>query len=228
MEAGPLVAETMKLLRSSIPATIDIRHRVEPGRDKIMADAARLQQILMNLCSNAAHAMREKGGVIEVVVREHQVNEDASAPLPDLPPGLLPYDCGEHTGHGMTANLMERIFDPFFTTKKPGEGTGMGLAVVHGIVKSLNGAVTVESQPGKGSVFTVYLPIVARETERTVQEATLSPPGAGRAPRFSKTLRAAAGCRCSRIYPQAGLSKRPARPSAPRSREADWRDRRHA
>ena len=177
MEAGPLVAETMKLLRSSIPATIDIRHRVEPGRDKIMADAARLQQILMNLCSNAAHAMREKGGVLEVVVREHQVNEDATASLPDLPAGSYLMIAVSDTGHGMTANVMERIFDPFFTTKKPGEGTGMGLAVVHGIVKSLNGAVTVESQPGKGSVFTVYLPIVARESERTVQEATLPLPG---------------------------------------------------
>jgi len=142
-----------------------------------MADAARLQQILMNLCSNAAHAMREKGGVLEVVVREHQVNEDASASLPDLPVGSYLMIAVSDTGHGMTANVMERIFDPFFTTKKPGEGTGMGLAVVHGIVKSLNGAVTVESQPGKGSVFTVYLPIVARETERTVQEATLPLPG---------------------------------------------------
>ena len=115
-----------------------------------------------------------------VVVREHQVNEDATASLPDLPAGSYLMIAVSDTGHGMTANVMGP-FDPFFTTKKPGEGTGMGLAVVHGIVKSLNGAVTVESQPGKGSVFTVYLPIVARETERTVQEATRPHPAGGSA-----------------------------------------------
>ena len=177
VEAGPLVSETMKLLRSSIPATIDIRLHVEPGQDMIMADAGRLQQILMNLCSNAAHSMREKGGVLEVALREHQVGDDGSASLPDLPAGSYLMITVSDTGHGMTESVIERIFDPFFTTKKPGEGTGMGLAVVHGIVKSLNGAVTVESQPGNGSTFTVYLPIVAREAERTVQEATLPLPG---------------------------------------------------
>jgi len=177
VEAGPLVTETMKLLRSSIPATIDIRLHVEPGGEAILADAARLQQILMNLCGNAAHAMREKGGVLDVVLKEHQVGTDGSAPLPDLKPGSYLTIVVSDTGHGMSENVMERIFDPFFTTKGPGEGTGMGLAVVHGIVKSLKGAITVSSLPGKGSTFTVYLPIAASETERTVQEQALALPG---------------------------------------------------
>jgi len=167
----------MKLLRSSIPATIDIRLHVEPGGEAILADAARLQQILMNLCGNAAHAMREKGGVLDVVLKEHQVGTDGSAPLPDLKPGSYLTIVVSDTGHGMSENVMERIFDPFFTTKGPGEGTGMGLAVVHGIVKSLKGAITVSSLPGKGSTFTVYLPIAASETERTVQEEALALPG---------------------------------------------------
>ena len=170
------MTETMKLLRSSIPATVDIRHHVEPGRDTILADAGRLQQILMNLCSNAAHAMGEKGGVLEVTLREYEASLDSLASLPDLKPGPYLMITVSDTGHGMSEAVMERIFDPFFTTKRPREGTGMGLAVVHGIVKSLKGAITVSSHPGRGSIFTVYLPIVASETERSVQEETMPLP----------------------------------------------------
>jgi PAS domain S-box-containing protein len=169
VEAGPLVTETMKLLRSSIPATIDVRHHVEPGRDTVLAEAGRLQQILMNLCANAAHAMREKGGVLDVVVREYQLSQESGSP-PGLEPGPYLIISVSDSGHGMNEAVMERIFDPFFTTKRPGEGTGMGLAVVHGIVKSLKGAITVRSQPGTGSTFSVYLPIVAGEMVRTVRE----------------------------------------------------------
>ncbi len=169
VEAGPLVTETMKLLRSSIPATIDVRHHVEPGRDKVLVEAGRLQQIMMNLCSNAAHAMREKGGVLEVTVKEYQLGAQEGA-LSELAQGAYLVISVSDTGQGMTEAVMERIFDPFFTTKRPGEGTGMGLAVVHGIMKSLKGAITVSSQPGKGSVFSVYLPIAAGETGKTVSE----------------------------------------------------------
>lgn len=169
VEAGPLITETMKLLRSSIPAGIDVRHHVEPGRSTVLADAGRLQQILMNLVSNAVHAMREKGGVLDVAVREYQLTE-SSASLPDLKPGPYLMISVSDSGHGMSQSVMERIFEPFFTTKRPGEGPGMGLAVVHGIVKALKGAVTVESDLGKGSTFAVYLPIAVSATERTVKE----------------------------------------------------------
>jgi nitrogen-specific signal transduction histidine kinase len=169
VEAGPLVTETMKLLRSSIPGAIDIRHRVEPGRSTILADAVRLQQILMNLVSNAVHAMREKGGVLDVLVKEYQLPRDNGSP-PDLLPGPYLMIGVRDNGQGMSEALMERVFEPFFTTKRPGEGPGMGLAVVHGIVKALKGAITVSSEPGKGSTFAVYLPIATSETERTVKE----------------------------------------------------------
>ena len=171
VEAGPLVTETMKLLRSSIPAIIDVRHHVEPGRDKVLVEAGRLQQIMMNLCSNAAHAMRENGGVLEVTVKEYQLGAQEGA-LSELAQGAYLVISVSDTGQGMTEAVMERIFDPFFTTKRPGEGTGMGLAVVHGIMKSLKGAITVSSQPGKGFVFSVYLPIAAGETGKTVSKKT--------------------------------------------------------
>ena len=169
VEAGPLVTETMNLLRSSIPAAIDIRRHVEPGRSTVLADAGRLQQILMNLVSNAVHAMQEKGGVLDVVVREYQLTDD-NASLPHLLPGAYLMIGVSDSGHGMSQGVMERIFEPFFTTKRPGEGPGMGLAVVHGIVKALKGAVAVSSELGKGSTFAVYLPIATSETERTVKE----------------------------------------------------------
>jgi PAS domain S-box-containing protein len=169
VEAGPLVTETMKLLRSSIPGAIDIRHRVEPGRSTVLADAGRLQQILMNLVSNAVHAMREKGGALDVLVGECQLTADDASP-PGLSPGPYLKIGVSDNGHGMPQGVVERIFEPFFTTKRPGEGPGMGLAVVHGLVKALKGAITVSSELGAGSTFTVYLPIATSETERTVKE----------------------------------------------------------
>ncbi len=169
VEVGPLVAETLKLLRSSIPSAIDIRHRVEPGRDTVLADAGRVQQILMNLVSNAVYAMREKGGVLDVVVSECQVAEN-DASLPDLAPGPCLMIGVSDTGLGMSKEVMDRIFEPFFTTKRPGEGPGMGLAVVHGIVKALKGAITISSEPGNGSTFAVYLPIATNATVRAVKE----------------------------------------------------------
>jgi CheY-like chemotaxis protein len=123
----------------------------------------------MNLVSNAVHAMREKGGVLDVLVKEYQLPRDNGSP-PDLLPGPYLMIGVRDNGQGMSEALMERVFEPFFTTKRPGEGPGMGLAVVHGIVKALKGAITVSSEPGKGSTFAVYLPIATSETERTVKE----------------------------------------------------------
>ncbi len=176
VEVGPLVAETLKLLRSSIPAGIDIRQRVEPGRDAVLADAGRLQQILMNLVSNAVYAMRGSG-VLEVAVGEYVIAEGDAA-LPDLTPGAYLNITVSDTGDGMSKEVMDRVFEPFFTTKRPGEGPGMGLAVVHGIVKGLKGAITVSSEPQKGSTFTVYLPIAAGAAQRAVKEESKPlPPG---------------------------------------------------
>ena len=123
-----------------------------------MADPTQIHQILMNLGSNAAHAMREKGGTLEVGLSEISLDEAGASRHIDLKPGTYLRLTVRDTGHGMTPEVMSRVFEPFFTTKKQGEGVGMGLAVVHGIVKSHGGAISVASELGKGTTFTIYLP----------------------------------------------------------------------
>jgi CheY-like chemotaxis protein len=163
LQIGPLVKETIKFIRSSVPTTIDIRHEIRKDLGTVLADATQIHQVLMNLCTNAAQAIGEKGGVIEVCVEEANIETDAAANHPDLKPGPYVKLQVSDTGQGMGRAVMERIFDPFFTTKKQGEGTGMGLSVVHGIVKSHEGAITVDSKPGKGTVFEVFLPMSRTE-----------------------------------------------------------------
>lgn len=116
----------------------------------------------MNLCTNAAHAMRDTGGVLEVSLTETDFDTPAAGQFLDLAPGPYVRLAVSDTGHGMDHSVMERIFDPYFTTKRPGEGTGLGLAVVHGIVKSHGGALTVESEAGKGTTFQVFIPRLKR------------------------------------------------------------------
>ncbi len=114
----------------------------------------------MNLCTNAYHAMREKGGVLEVTLLEEEIGPDDSKSNMDLLPGTyLRLTVGD-TGHGMDHAVMEKIFNPYFTTKPFGEGTGMGLAISHGIVKSCGGDIQVYSEPGEGTTFHVYLPMI--------------------------------------------------------------------
>ena len=154
---GSIVRETAKLVRATTPATISIRVDVLSESALILADATQIQQVLMNLCTNAIYAMREKGGNLDI-----ELNDFAVSPSDVDPHGIEPgpyVKLSVHdTGIGMSAGIMEKIFDPFFTTKNFGEGTGLGLSVVHGIVKQHAGHITVESEPGKGSVFTVYFP----------------------------------------------------------------------
>ncbi|HVN97181.1 MAG TPA: PAS domain S-box protein [Syntrophorhabdaceae bacterium] len=149
----PIIKETVKLLRASIPTTIVIGMNVATNSDTILANATGIQQIIMNLATNAAHAMREKGGKLTITLKDAYQAHDR-----DLSPGAYLELVVEDTGAGMDTTVMERIFDPFFTTKEPGQGTGMGLAVVYGIVKSFNAEITVQSVPGEGSTFRVLLP----------------------------------------------------------------------
>jgi PAS domain S-box-containing protein len=153
-----IVKEVMRLLRATLPATIEIRQVI--GRDvgTVMADPTQLHQVLMNLCTNAEHAMRESGGQLEVRLEALEVDQALASDHPELEPGPYVRLSVQDTGHGISPEILERIFEPFFTTKGVGEGTGMGLAVVHGIVTSHGGAITVESTPGKGTTFVVYLP----------------------------------------------------------------------
>ncbi len=157
-----ILEETLKLLRSTIPTNIDIRNEIHTDKI-IMADPTQLHQIIYNLCSNAAHAMRSRNGRLSICLRESIMR----AERPDKPVNLMPghyFDLSIHdTGHGMTREIMERIFDPYFTTKYQGDGTGMGLSVVQGIVKSMRGAITVESEVNKGTTFHVYLPVLDKE-----------------------------------------------------------------
>ncbi|GIX48515.1 MAG: hypothetical protein KatS3mg131_2726 [Candidatus Tectimicrobiota bacterium] len=153
-----LVQEVLTLLRASLPATVAIRQHLAPDAGTVLADPTQLHQVLLNLCTNAEHAMRPGGGVLEVEVDAVALPASPPPELAELPPGSYVRLRVRDTGHGMPPEVKERLFEPFFTTKGPGEGTGMGLAVVHGIVTSHGGAITVESAPGAGTTFTVYLP----------------------------------------------------------------------
>jgi signal transduction histidine kinase/ActR/RegA family two-component response regulator len=156
-----VVFEALKLLRASLPTTIEI-HQEMPDhlQDVVLADRTQIHQVLMNLCANAEHAMRSAGGVLDVQIDIVHVDETLieMEPYAELRPGPHVRLRIRDTGHGMTADVIERMFEPYFTTKAIGEGTGMGLAVVHGIVVSHGGAIVVESQPQVGTTFVIYLP----------------------------------------------------------------------
>jgi PAS domain S-box-containing protein len=155
-----IVKEALKLLRASLPSTIEIRQQTSrtAASSTVMTDPTRIHQVLMNLCTNAAHAMSEKGGLLEIRLTDRDLDSEFLARFPKAKPGPYLQLSVSDTGQGMNQDVKQRIFDPYFTTKGPGEGTGMGLAVVYGIVKNLGGAITVYSEPGKGSVFHVFLP----------------------------------------------------------------------
>ena len=154
--------EALKLLRASIPSTIGIKQNLI-SYGTVMADPTQIHQIIMNLCINAAHAMRDKGGILEVNLENIKFGSDDIDKEQGLSPGSYIKLTVSDTGHGISPHVLERIFDPFFTTKEKGEGTGMGLSVVHGIVKSHSGTITVSSEQGEGSVFNVFLPAIEKK-----------------------------------------------------------------
>jgi len=148
-----VVKEALKLIRSSIPATIDIMQNIIDC-ELVMADYTQIHQVAMNLLTNAYHAMEKKGGKLKVTLKEVDLRADD---LKGMPPGTYVRLTISDTGIGMDQSTIDRIFDPYFTTKKEGKGTGLGLAVVHGIIKSHGGHISVYSELGKGSEFHVYL-----------------------------------------------------------------------
>lgn len=154
-----IIKEALKLLRSSLPATIEIRQNIV-NTGYVMADPTQIHQVVMNLCTNAFHAIQDSGGVLNVSLSMKDINEANSARFPELSPVPHIELCVKDSGSGMKQDVLERIFEPYFTTKEKGKGTGLGLAVVHGIVKAHNGSVSVESTYGKGSSFYVRLPAV--------------------------------------------------------------------
>jgi PAS domain S-box-containing protein len=179
LRVSSIVKETVKFIRATIPATISIRVNILSESDLIFADPTQIQQVLMNLCTNATHAMREKGGILDIGLGASTVSLSNDDPH-GIKPGLYVTLTVRDTGTGMSPDVMDKIFDPFFTTKNPGEGTGLGLSVVHGIVKQSNGHITVESEPGKGSLFTVYFPKIAAEPETYAMSDDELPTGSER------------------------------------------------
>lgn len=173
-----IVKEALKLLRASLPAFIEIRQEVrECG--PVMADPTQIHQVMMNLCTNAYHAMRD-GGVLTVELGEVDLAAGDIALISGFPPGPYLRLSVADTGKGMDEAIVQRVFEPYFTTKKKGEGTGLGLAVVDGIVKEHHGFIRVESQPGKGSRFTVFFPRIAEEaSESPSAESDAVPQGQG-------------------------------------------------
>ena len=160
VQIGPILKETLKFLRASLPTTVDIRQQILDPLAMIHADPIQIHQVVMNLCTNSAYAMRESGGILEVSLSKVQIDSGTEGGDPHLKPGPYVRLTVSDTGHGMTPEIMERVFDPFFTTKDKGEGTGLGLSVVYGIIKSLDGAIKTSSKPGEGTVFEIFLPRV--------------------------------------------------------------------
>lgn len=176
-----IIKEVIKFLRASLPATIKIDVRCDAANSTVLGDATQLYQVLMNLCTNAAHAMEKEGGLLEVSLSDVDYDSLDASLKADLQPGSYVMLCVQDTGCGMPPNVVDRIFDPFYTTKGPGEGTGLGLSVVHGIVKNMHGAISVHTHPGQGSLFRVYLPCQeAKRDQPIAQEASRIRGGEGR------------------------------------------------
>lgn len=153
-----VIREALKLLRSTIPKTIEIVQRLDTTTPVVLADATQMHQVVMNLCTNAAHAMRARPGRLTVELQTLHVPPAEGRERADLDPGRHARIVVSDTGHGMDAATLGRIFEPFFTTKGPGEGTGLGLPVVHGIIEDHDGVIQVRSQPGEGTTFEICLP----------------------------------------------------------------------
>lgn len=169
---GLIIQESLKLLRASIPTSIELRQNIPKDINTILANSTQINQILINLSTNAHHAM-PYGGILEISLKNVALDEEKAAQYPDLTPGQYVNLKVSDTGQGISAKEMHRIFDPYFTTKDIGKGSGMGLSVVHGIVKSHEGSISVESQYGQGTTFSIFFPVVEKqavmETE-TVEE----------------------------------------------------------
>ncbi|WP_212637852.1 MASE3 domain-containing protein [Desulfocicer vacuolatum] len=176
VQVSSIVKEVLKFMRSSIPTTIEIHQSIESD-SLIMGNATRIHQVMMNLCTNAAHAMDEMTGVLEIRLKDVAINGDVSTKTSELKPGDYIQITVSDTGTGIAPEIIGSIFEPYFTTKGPGEGSGMGLAMVHGIIETYDGKITVNSRVGQGTTFTIYLPITGKRHERPPYEQGDLPSG---------------------------------------------------
>lgn len=175
-----IVKEEAKLLRSTLPTTIEIRQHINPEAGMVNADLTQMHQVVMNLCTNAADSMKERGGVLDISLSSADITQESMMGYHDLSPGPFVELKVADTGIGIDSKILHRIFEPFFTTKAKEKGTGMGLAVVHGIIKEHGGDIVVESRPGQGTTFTVLLPRVVSGIEREEESFTGVQKGAER------------------------------------------------
>ena len=161
---APIVSDVLNLVRATLPATIQIYKDIDKNCGTVLADPTQMHQVVMNLCTNAYQVMRQTGGVLQVTLKQKELKEGDLSLAASIRPGLYACLSISDTGEGMSPEIQERIFEPYFTTKPIGEGTGMGLAVAHAIVSKHKGEIRVQSQPGKGTVFDVLLPVLENQT----------------------------------------------------------------
>ncbi len=181
LSLGPVIDEIIELLKATLPSNIEIRRQFGQKSRPVMADPTQVHQLLMNLCTNSAHAMSAKGGWLEVALDDVCIDGDTAGISPGQAHGYYERITVRDTGHGMDKITLGRIFEPYFTTKGPGRGTGLGLSVVHGIVESHGGFVSVRSEPEKGTTFQVFLPALPRsEVEQQCEEFPSVPEGTER------------------------------------------------
>jgi CheY-like chemotaxis protein len=166
MDIGVVVKEVLKLLRASLPANIEIRQTINKRFCTVMADQTQIHQVMMNLGTNALHAMEQNGGLLEVVLDQIEFNVEDVAAYHDLKAGKYLKLSVTDTGKGMDAATLARIFEPYFTTKDVGEGTGLGLSTVHGIIENHGGTIQVQSEPGVGTSFDLFFPCLEIEADR--------------------------------------------------------------
>ncbi len=175
-----LVQEGLILIRASLPTTVAIEQSITDGAGMVLADPTHMNQILINLCANAEYAMRDDGGILTISVEEVEFNDAQSTVSIALPDGPYVHLRIQDSGHGMPSEVLNRVFEPFFTTKAIGDGTGMGLAIVHGIITDHEGVITVESAPGEGATFDIYLPRLIDVAVSATETSEQAPPqGAG-------------------------------------------------
>lgn len=177
LQLQSIIKEALKMLRASIPTTIEIQDTINSKCGVVLADPTQIYQILMNLCTNANHAMEESGGILKIDLQRVCMDKDNRQSGLNIDPGEYVELTVSDTGSGIEPDIINKIFDPYFTTKELGKGTGMGLAIIHGIIADYGGTITVESKLGKGTTFHVYFPVIDKEESQTVEENEESPSG---------------------------------------------------
>ena len=175
LSMSAVIAEAAKLIRATLPATIEIKQNISSTPGIILGDPTQIHQVIINLCTNAAQAMKDSKGVIEISLQKTHIGPNTD----DINPGSYILLKVSDNGSGMPPEIIERIFEPFFTTKEVGQGTGMGLSVVHGIIKGLDGHIEVSSNPDKGTEFSIFIPEHEDSTLPEKTEKTPSTPGKG-------------------------------------------------